>query len=265
VTADAAARRYLLGDASEGGRATIEEDYFREPESADQIAQVEEELIEDYLAARLSLQDRGKFERVYLAVPVHRIRVETIRRLTRRTTTRLMRVSMEWLAAAAALIIIIAAGAIWLLTTPNGAPRTDASRRSAPATSTAPAVTEPSEAEEAAARIPPPIFAISLQPLNVRGAGGTPSYSIPEDAAIVAVQLEGEAGHFRDARATIQTVEGRAVWKGPANIGGSEGIIARIDVPSTELHAGDYIVVLFGTDANGVERERGRYVLRIRR
>jgi hypothetical protein len=41
-------------------------------------------------------------------------------------------------------------------------------------------------------------------------------------------------------------------------------VIARFDVPASRLGTDDYIVVLFARDAGGVERERNRYVLRIR-
>ena len=41
------------------------------------------------------------------------------------------------------------------------------------------------------------------------------------------------------------------------------GVIARVDVPAARLPANDYVIELFGTDAKSVEREQGRYFLRV--
>ena len=41
-------------------------------------------------------------------------------------------------------------------------------------------------------------------------------------------------------------------------------MIARIDIPASRLSVDDYFVVLLEGDAGGAERERNRYVLRVR-
>jgi hypothetical protein len=41
-------------------------------------------------------------------------------------------------------------------------------------------------------------------------------------------------------------------------------VIARLEVPASRLAIDDYIVVLFESDSGGGERERNRYVLRLR-
>src|SRR6478609_7227740 len=76
-----AVRRYLLGAATEQEAEAIEIEYIRREPALDRVAAIEEELIEDFLAGDLAPSDRDRFERVYLASPVHRQRVDTIRRL----------------------------------------------------------------------------------------------------------------------------------------------------------------------------------------
>lgn len=258
---DAVARRYLLGNATEGERATIEEEYFRNSESSDRIAQVEEDLIEDYLTDRLPPRERGTFERVYLATPQHRIRVETMRRLTRPANARRSR-RPAWLALAAAAAIVIVSGAVWLLIANRQPAPTSAGRQPAPASD----VAQSAPPMETVARIPPTIFAISLAPLNVRGAGGIPTYRIPGGAVTVMLQLEGEMtnGAIKNRRVAVETMEGRTVWNGAAAAVGAGGILARAEVPSADLKPGDYIVRLLEADGSGASHERGRYVLRIR-
>ncbi len=258
---DAAARRYLLGEANEGERATIEEEYFRNSESSDQVAQVEEELIEDYLAGRLTPQERVKFERVYLATTQHRLRLEAIRRLTRPADARRSR-TPAWLALAAAAAIAIALGAVWFLIASHRPAATTASREPA----SRPDVAQSAPPAATVARIPQPTFAISLSPLNLRGDGGTPTYRVPTAAIASALQLEGDTAGapVQNPRVAIETIEGRSVWNGAAARDGGEGVLARVEVPAANLSPGDYIVRLSGSDARGREQERGRYFLRLR-
>src|SRR5258707_306458 len=74
-------RRYLLGDADDRGSATIERTYMDDPDALDQVAAIEDALIEDYLGDRLDSAERNRFERHYLSSPLRRTRVETVRRL----------------------------------------------------------------------------------------------------------------------------------------------------------------------------------------
>jgi hypothetical protein len=76
--------------------------------------------------------------------------------------------------------------------------------------------------------------------------------------------LRTRGGREPGAR-VIRTVAGVEVWQGPATIAGDlpPGGVARVDVPA-QLRVDDYVVLLFGSDAAGVEQERFRYFLRAR-
>src|SRR5256714_8874197 len=58
--------RYLFGELSESEQAQLEERYFTDAQTFDQLAQLETELVDNYARGRLSAQMRERFERAYL-------------------------------------------------------------------------------------------------------------------------------------------------------------------------------------------------------
>src|SRR5688500_6089886 len=68
--------RYLLGELSEGEQAALEKAYFEDPDVFTELTAAEEGLVDDYARDRLSPDDRARFERVYLADPRRRERVQ---------------------------------------------------------------------------------------------------------------------------------------------------------------------------------------------
>jgi hypothetical protein len=249
------ARRYLLGVADDEECSAIEREYFADEAAIDRIAAVEDDLVEDYLADRLPAEDRDRFEQHYLASPRHRARVEAIRQLSLMAgeDRRPPRAAALRYLAIAAVLLIAAGGVVWMVVArkpqsigaPSGLPAT---ARSIPAH--------------------PRIFAVSLSPIAVRSASEGQSFIIPAGTDVVALQLEGavDSAQAANSRAVIQTVGGGEIWAGPVSSAATlpPGVIARFEVPAARLSIDDYIVVLFGTDAGGAERERNRYVLRLR-
>src|SRR5947209_9037861 len=57
---------YLLGELSGSEQTRLEEHYFTDAQTFDQLAQLETELIDSYARGRLSPQMRERFERGYL-------------------------------------------------------------------------------------------------------------------------------------------------------------------------------------------------------
>src|SRR5205085_3655588 len=68
--------RYLFGELSEAEQARLEERYFTDAQTFEQLAQFETELIDDYARGRLSTQMRVRFERAYLRNPNRRARLK---------------------------------------------------------------------------------------------------------------------------------------------------------------------------------------------
>jgi hypothetical protein len=277
-------RRYLLGQLDEGTAAALEAHYFADPRLADDVREVELDLVDEYLSGQMAPADRARFDAHYLASPVHRNRVATARALAarlapaapapvadfqkararQRTTPALY----GWLALAAALVI----ATLWTLSRPVQGPA-QAQRQPAPAPAPAPAPVTPDKPgalppAPAPAPAPEPavrsVLAFTLSPIVTRGESPEPQ-RLPAGPADLLIRLEGPAGAAdRGYAAEIQTVDGRSVWQGRASAGAAgSGILATVRVPAERLAADDYVLVLTATTPEGRE-ERGRYVLRLR-
>lgn len=127
--------RYLLGDLPEAEATALEEKLLADDEQFDRVREVENSLIDDYVRGRLSPEDRERFERHYLASPVHLRRVAVARNLIaeadesgaepiapeptvswRARFPEMFRVSpASWRFAQVAAILLLAAAGLWLL------------------------------------------------------------------------------------------------------------------------------------------------------
>ena len=76
-------RCYLLGDLPEPEATSLEQEFFADDEKFEQMWEIENSLVDGYVRGRLSTEDRERFERNYLASPVHRQRVAVARSLTK--------------------------------------------------------------------------------------------------------------------------------------------------------------------------------------
>lgn len=269
------ARRYLLGAATDQESTDIEQAYFDDDAAVDRIAAVEDDLIEDYLADQLSAPDRARFERSYLAVPQHRVRVETIRRLVADASSRAATEQATdakpapkrviryapWLALAASLLMV-ASVSLWVLS-PFGRPDTTTVSNQPATTPSSP--TAPNQAPAAAS---PRVFAFTISPVAVRSASDAPTIVIPSGSEVVAIRLETDAEPraLVPRRVSIRTVAGADVWQGVAASDGAspQAIVARAEVPAAKLPVDDYLVTLIGADSAGVEQEWTQYFLRVR-
>jgi hypothetical protein len=265
------ARRYLLGEASDDERSRVEQQYFADEAALDRMEAAEEALIEDYVAGRLPPDQRARFEREFLSVPHRRARVATIRTLMtaasrrapvtmedRPAVPRVRRPLLGRLSLAAAAIVLLAAGTWWVAGVSRGRP---AAERHQAAVPSGPAPLAPTP------RSSPRVFAVSISPGAVRGAGGSPGIAVPDGTDLVELRLEGEPGDARieRARAVVRTVTGDEVWGGPAATppDGPAGIAASIAVPAERLPADDYVITVFTATPRGAEREAYRYFLRV--
>jgi hypothetical protein len=265
------ARRYLLGEANDEERMRVERQYFADAGALERMEAAEEELIEDYVADRLSSEQRAQFERAFLSVPHRRARVATIRALMRAASAdarvpadnrsapaRAQPPLLRRLSLAAAAILLIAAGTWWVFGVSRGRPTAE---RPQVAESSAPAASAP------AARSSPRVFAVSISPSATRSAGEAGGIAVPDGTDRVELRLEAEPGDARveRARAVVRTVTGDEIWRGPAATPSDlpPGIAARVDLPAAQLRPDDYVITLFTATPSGVEREAYRYFLRV--
>lgn len=68
--------RYLLGELSEAEQSALEQRYFSDPHVFDQVAQAENQLVDDYIRGELSPQARARLEQYYFAHPKRRERAK---------------------------------------------------------------------------------------------------------------------------------------------------------------------------------------------
>lgn len=125
-------RLYLLGDLPESEATSLEQEFFTDDGKFDEMWEIESNLVEGYVRGRLSSDDRERFERHYLASPVHRQRVAVVRNLIKkadrsRTAATEPKVSLRgrlfempgisparWRFALAAAVLLLAVGGLWL-------------------------------------------------------------------------------------------------------------------------------------------------------
>jgi hypothetical protein len=126
-------RHYLLGGLPESEAAVLEQEFFADDEKFEQMWEAENNLVDGYVRGRLSPEDRERFERHYLASPVHRQRVAVARNLIEKADmSKASAIAPElswraklfekfhisparWRFAMAAAMLLLAAGGLWLL------------------------------------------------------------------------------------------------------------------------------------------------------
>ena len=268
-------RRYLLGLLADGEAEGLEEEYLGRPEVLSRIRAVEDDLLDDYAADRLGPDQRALLERRYLASPRMAERVLAARALRLAalrpgsTAAALPRSTAGWgrrwrfpLAMAAGLILAVLALSLWRTSeskvaiapiprpsiAPVVPPTPSASGISEPPVS--PSAVSPRPSLPAVTRV---VFALS--PVLLRGPAAPPQLRIPSGAGTVVLELNGDpamrpAGNARLA-VGIRTVEGAAVWSGPARQlqdAARPALLAAADVPAGRLVGGDYILTLSSDD-----------------
>jgi hypothetical protein len=83
VEQDKTLTRYLLGKLSEQERIEVEDRYISDGEFFDELAVAEDELIDAYVRAKLSANERQLFEQNFLSSPARQQRVKSARALMR--------------------------------------------------------------------------------------------------------------------------------------------------------------------------------------
>ena len=127
--------RYLLGDLPESEEATVEQEYFADPEKVEEVWAAENDLVDRYARGRLSRGERELLERNYLQSPKHRGRVAVAKKLLEaadsqvaeggvaprviaRAPTRLMEtlnaLRRPWFLAPAATFLLLLSSLSWL-------------------------------------------------------------------------------------------------------------------------------------------------------
>lgn len=267
---DATLRRYLLGELPESEAESLEEAYFADAEAQALVREAEDDLLDDYAAARLGPGERQAFERRCLVTPPQRERLRAARALRLLASDvparRRARFWPAFGALAAVFLLSVVALRVWPPQTPPDVPAPASAAR---VESPAPPVAAPAAAEaQPPARPTPATFTIALAPLLTRSQGETPQVRIPPRASEVLLEFQGEPGSLPARsrwRASLATVEGRESWHGRAEARADPArptLLAVARVPAVALKPDDYIATL-AAEGGAEDEPSFRYFIRV--
>ena len=239
--AEATRRAYLLGLLPEEEAARLEEGYFAEDSTFEELVLAEDDLIDEYLDERLADDERRAFEARLDQRPELAARLEARRRLTRVLRRRVASRGEEWdvprpgrrrvflgLAAAAAAVFVTVRAI---------------QEGPAPAALVTAPPPRAASAPQADVIAPPSVpVVLILGAGGIREASTVPTVTLRPEIPALRLRLPVAAA-AKTLQAEVDDVDGGAVWRGAARVvmeGGAPQ--AEAEVPVSALPAGDYIV-----------------------
>jgi hypothetical protein len=233
-------RRYVLGALEERLRVELEELLLTDADAFEALGVIEDELIEEYLDATGTAEDRRAFERSFLDSPRRQQRLDFARALRARASRERPRARvarpLAWMAVAALLVVSVA--------TPLVMRR--ASQPPLPSS---------------------PVAAFELTGGLLRAGGSLPRVAVPAGAVVVELRVELPSNDYPAYRATVLDEDGKEVWSA-SKLGAEERdevVAVRLPVASALLAPGDYQAKLSGVPASGKAEALGSYPFRVTR
>jgi len=266
--------QYLLGQLPEQEQAELETRYLAEDACFEELLAIEDCLRDAYARGELSGRDREAFERRLLATPQQRQKQEfawTLRQYAvaasvvsadgRENWLRKWKSRLQQLASRRRIVLIPALSATFLLLVAGGWWLVYRSRRSP---TSAPVATTP-HTQVPVQRQEPEVVAFVLAPGTARGSeSGSGSLLIPPGVTRVRFEARFE-GDYPEYEAVLETAENKPVWstrnlKAQAFPGGKNIFI---EISSSLLAPGDYILTLHGLPARGAPETAAEYAFRV--
>ena len=225
-------RAYLLGDSSETDSQAIELRIVSDPDFAELLLALEDEVIDDYLAGRLSPKEALQFDRRFAQGAADRVlRIELARELRRKAaptrSTSTYPLFWKLSAAAAVLAAVVVSLNTWIWND---------------------------------------IARFQLDSASLRGDGSLPRINLGPDINTVELELELESGGYPTYTASLADADGRTLFTRDGLVAGPRGgrFFVRLRVARDQLPAGDYVLSLSGVTADGQREPLATYVFRVR-
>jgi len=269
--------RYLLGEATEDERSSVEREFLADDERYQELEALEDELRHDYLRGALSPTVKGRFEARLLASPADREKLERARDVLAALDragaeplgSRKGRTASPWLAAAAVVCLGAGTWAIveaWRararideLAAGRGAAEAEWARRLADEKGRAEILARDLRAaqdrrasleeelgrRDAVASPTQSVIPLLLSPGLVRGAEVPTAALAPAPSLRLTLRLpSGEAG--ARYRAVLRRVDGTPLWSrgGLARRDSASGPFVVLTVPAEGIGEGEYEVAL---------------------
>jgi anti-sigma factor RsiW len=278
--------QYLLGQLSDEEQAELERLYLTDDALFEQLLAIEDELRDTYARGELSSADRQAFEQRLLIHPRQKEKqkfARTLRQYLAQEGTPagpLAHRDAKWksllrilgaeprtvlIPALSTTLVVLVIGSWWLVR------RSMQSSRNAPATAST-ASKLPGQANEPqpqtsfpAPEREPSTVAFALTSGLIRG-GVQESSTLVIPAGVSQVRLEAQVeGEYSSYEAVLQTAESKRIWrKGDLKAQvSSEGRRILLDVSSSLLPSGDYMLTLRGLPASGSPEIVAEYAFRV--
>ncbi len=291
--------RYLLRELPEDQIEEIEQRYFTNEDSFEELRRVEAELIDSYVAGELESDQKKKFEQSYLSMPEGRSRVQFAEALRLKASgmpkpTVSFSGFRKWSAVqllVAALAVFAIAGA-WMVSEliHLRAENQSAQKKIQELQKKSDDLQKQSSAKiqeltkelDSASMVedikppqpihgvqpPQPTFlAVLMSPGLVRGSSGMKTISLDNGINFVSFELKLDRDPFPAYRVSLQTADGDELW----NLGllkpmmSGDGKAVKFNLPSNRLAQRDYVLLLQGRSGGSKFENVSAYPFRIKK
>lgn len=226
-------RRYLLGQLSGDAREELEQELLTSAETFQELLVLEDELVDEYLAGRISADDRHHFAEHFLISPDRQEKLRFARALVKAAKARHAQTTRAFLpqlwtkspflyrATAVAAIALILVGVVWIALRRERAPATFATLRLA--------VSESTRSGDA------------TQVPNL-------SFPLPQDAVRIVMELPNQSSPAAHYRVAVETDFGEKRFTEPV---AQDDKSVTVVIPSGDLRRGQYALSLYAVSNNG--------------
>jgi hypothetical protein len=291
--------RYLLRELPEDQVEEIEQRYFTNEDSFEELRRLEAELIDSYVAGELDSEQKKKFEQLYLSMPEGKSRVQFAEALRVKASkmpkpATSFSGSKRWsavyvLAAVLAVFAIAGAWMIWELVHLRAENRSaqqkiqQIQKKSDELQKQSAAKIEQLTKELDSARMgedvqplppiqgtkppQPSLLAVLMMPGVARGSSGMQTISLDKGLNFVRFELKLDRDPFPGYRVSLQTADGEELW----NLGllkpmtTASGKTVKFDLPASRLDQRDYVLLLQGRAAGSKFENVSAYPFRVKK
>jgi hypothetical protein len=268
---DARIRKYLLGDISQEDQERIEQRLLIDEEFGEKLSMTRTEMVDAYVAAGLSTNEREEFEKHFLSTPEHVQVVEIARALAKRLDDRGRELPITGglstspniptpyymhmkaiISLTVGMILLVVGYAVWEIVKqrPSNNRVNDHYEQQAILENEVIKLNRPATGS---ARTGFAVVSLNLKPILVRDVGEKRSLVIPKDPSIFELRLELPNDKYQSYRASLQTDEGveLAVIDALTAKTLSNAKVVVLDLPSWLMRPGSYQIKLTGILTSG--------------
>ena len=295
-------RRYLLGDLPEAEQLALEQEYFADSEKFEQVWDLENELVDDYVRGRLTKQERELFEHNYLTTLRHQQRVAVARSLVqavdetiaaekkeahkaKSTTSWWTNLSaffqmpqMAWGAAAALLLLTLVGYWYFKKDTsfqnqvaknlPDSQPTATVptpvvTPGTTPSATSSAEQTKPTLSNSPTAQPAVPAVLALVLGGGLRKPGDVQPLTVPTGTKQVRLQIKLDSNEHSSYQIKLRSAAGKEVLNQSALHSSLNKKSVAVTVPANKLAPGDYILTLSGLTSASETEEINQYFFRI--